>query len=291
MVKKTTLSIFLLALSLASIPAHAGIISFIRDIISGSNSGSSGSSSGNSGSGNSGSGVWQEPEYTEIYIPPAQPYVFVEVPRKALVTRGTVVHSLDQELVEIPEYDVCKEVDNRRPANDDGTAEEQENGIFIPYKSKEEWDSFAANKPPDVTLKDCSPTVVAVAVPGQWVRVLNFTEGPIAACARVGATAIGGTGINGLGTCASDESAPGDGSGSDWNLIVYPNNLHHLKKNIIYQQKQGGSIITQSGGTYYCYKPGQKKDNDKTDLAAAFLCTIPTPAVAPASASASAASP
>ena len=119
-----------------------------------------------------------------------------------------------------------------------------------------------------------SPTPTPPLTAWSWVNT-NSKESAAVVCARVGGVPAVGHGQNGLGICASDESAPGPGSGDNWDKIVYPNNLRHLTKNITYQQKQGGVIVTKSSSTYYCYKSGQKKDNDKTDKVAAYLCNKP----------------
>lgn len=106
-----------------------------------------------------------------------------------------------------------------------------------------------------------------------WVNA-NSAETHASACARVGGTPVTGTGINGLGICAATESRPGNGSGEGWNSIVY---VHGIKNRhgVTYAQVRGGVTITKSGSKYYCYKAGQKKDNDKTDLVVAYLCNKP----------------
>lgn len=114
------------------------------------------------------------------------------------------------------------------------------------------------------------PAAVPTAQVG-WIST-NGKESHQQTCARVGLMPYTGSGMNGLGICAADESAPGIGSGANWDKISYPNNLRHLTKKLVYQQKQGGTVITKSGSTYYCYKSGQKKDSDKTDRVAAYLC-------------------
>lgn len=121
-----------------------------------------------------------------------------------------------------------------------------------------------------------TPRPTATPAPAQWGWInTNGSESHQQACSRAGAQPATGNGMSGLGICAADESAPGPGSGLNWEKIVYPNNLKHLSKNITYKQIQGGTIITKSRNTYFCYKPGQKKDNDKTDRVAAYLCKLP----------------
>lgn len=93
-------------------------------------------------------------------------------------------------------------------------------------------------------------------------------------CNRVGGTPVTGTGINGLGICAATESRPGDGSGEGWNSINYIYGIKN-RHGQIYSQVRGGVTITKSGSKYYCYKAGQKKDNDKTDIVVAYLCNKP----------------
>ena len=112
-------------------------------------------------------------------------------------------------------------------------------------------------------------TYSTCAVDGpQWVNVKSCGEAHAQTCARVGKNPVTSSAP---GICASTESRPGPNSGTGWDKINYTTGIKNPHGEV-YKQVQGGVEIVKKGSTYYCYKSGQKKDNDKTDQVMAYLC-------------------
>lgn len=163
----------------------------------------------------------------------------------------------------------------------------QDVGVFVPSKTAAEFSSFVRTPPPSVSADVCveapPPPPPPPVARGNWIRVLNSSESHAAACARVGLKQASGNGL-GSGICAAIESRPshnekfGKGGKEIWSDAEYarfPGKYQGFTN-------AGGITITQgrkgrgsSGSTYYCYKAGQKQDNDSTDIVYAYLCLAP----------------
>ncbi|NCN95634.1 MAG: hypothetical protein GW917_02830 [Bdellovibrionales bacterium] len=93
----------------------------------------------------------------------------------------------------------------------------------------------------------------------RWVsRSGSETHGQT--CSRVGM--VPATNRLGYGICASGEARPTQGI--DFDKISYPAIWGGVS--------QGGTIITGTSPYLYCYRNGQKMDNDPSDLLVAYLC-------------------
>lgn len=111
----------------------------------------------------------------------------------------------------------------------------------------------------------------AVIMP-MWVNVISSTETHAQACARVGGLVpTDKSGVNGQGICAAPESQPLANGGDGAMDIVFRYGVGKYSGN----RRGGGQVIVARGSSTYCYKPGQKQDNDKTDLLVAYLCLRP----------------
>lgn len=112
-----------------------------------------------------------------------------------------------------------------------------------------------------------------VVVTPRWVNVTSRTETHAQACARVGGKVpTDPKGYNGQGICASPESQPGASGGTGYDRIAFPYGIGKYSG----RRGGGGQLIVKSSGRggsrIMCYKPGQKKDGDSTDMLVAYLC-------------------
>lgn len=96
----------------------------------------------------------------------------------------------------------------------------------------------------------------------QWVLTTNPKASPAAVCNTVGKTAV--TASSEFGLCASRENIPG--SGKNYQMFG------DLGYGIPVTGLPGGTTLLQRGGMYYCYRYGQKQDNDLTDRVIGYLC-------------------
>lgn len=103
-----------------------------------------------------------------------------------------------------------------------------------------------------------------------WVNVISKKETHAQACARVGGLVpTDKTGLNGQGICASPESQPMANGGDGALDIKFPYGVGKYSGN----KRAGGQLIVrEDDDEIYCYKPGQKQDDDHTDLLVAYLC-------------------
>ena len=111
-----------------------------------------------------------------------------------------------------------------------------------------------------------SYTAQSCSVPAcvyQWYNVTSYAESAAQTCARNGKPVAAD---QGYGTCASGEARPTQGAG--YASISY-------KYGTFGGTSAGGTALLvsiDSGPRYYCYRAGQKKDGDGSDLVVAYLC-------------------
>lgn len=211
--------------------------------------------------------------YDYVYVAPTPtPPLEVIDPKQGEVKGVSTIRSGGNQ--EMKPFEDCYNVSNNRKL-----VQGEDTGIFIPTKTAAEFASFIRTPPPNVATDDCvapppPPPPPPPAAMGNWIRVSSPAETHASACARVGLKAGSDNGL-GSGICAAIESRPshsdsksGVGAKDIWTAAEYarfPGKYQGFTN-------AGGITITKKGSRHYCYKKGQKQDNDSTDVVAAYLC-------------------
>ena len=116
-----------------------------------------------------------------------------------------------------------------------------------------------------------------VACPGRWVNVANTSLTHEQACAAAG---LSPTAISGQ-ICASGESRPSVGlnAGSiNYRYGTWGSGADNRVGGVTTSTRDfscsdcGGGINDSSNVITYCWKSGQKRDHDSTDMVVAYAC-------------------
>jgi len=129
---------------------------------------------------------------------------------------------------------------------------------------------FASN----CTYVQGPPVQVEVTCPGMWVNTISDSETRGEACARVGLAAAD---LDGQ-VCAAGEARPR--TGTNWDGIKYrygtwggPSQGGISDDIRAFNYRSGGSGTSTSITRHYCWRSGQKRDYDGTDITVAFYCS------------------